>query len=264
MQHGPAASSGSNPKAPGSAGGYLLAIGTLALESGRRPTLRENLPPPPRLSSGWLGAADDGSYEFALAAALASVSSGSEDNTFRLPFRRHLGALRSANGREGWDDTTKSRALAVWTGRDLLRDMSAVLERRLIEAQRRKFANDNTPELPLRGRRSAPLAAVAEFLAERTDDNRIAVLTAGLAWVFFNAGPPTSGERENILPFAYAALKPLLHPKGIGSEDRPKRFVDPLPLIRVLYITRWTRFRCGDNRPTGGTSRRITGTFCVA
>jgi hypothetical protein len=25
MQHGPAASSGSNPKAPGSAGGYLLA-----------------------------------------------------------------------------------------------------------------------------------------------------------------------------------------------------------------------------------------------
>jgi hypothetical protein len=27
MQHGPAASSGSNPKAPGSAGGYLLAAG---------------------------------------------------------------------------------------------------------------------------------------------------------------------------------------------------------------------------------------------
>ena len=31
MQHGPAASSGSNPKAPGSAGGYLPAIQTEAL-----------------------------------------------------------------------------------------------------------------------------------------------------------------------------------------------------------------------------------------
>jgi hypothetical protein len=31
MQHGPAASSGSNPKAPGSAGGYLLSRAAICL-----------------------------------------------------------------------------------------------------------------------------------------------------------------------------------------------------------------------------------------
>jgi CRISPR-associated protein Csx17 len=216
----------------------LIAVGSLALETGRRPTLRENLPPPPRLSSGWVEAADDGSHEFALAAALASLNAGAEDNAFRLPFRRHLGPIGWPNGREGWDDTTESQALAVWAGRDLVRDMGAVLERRLIEAQRHKFTSDNRCELPLRGRRSAPLAAIASFLAERTDDNRIAALTAGLAWALFNVGSPSSGERQDVLIFAYAALKPLFNPKGVGSDDQPERFLYPLPLVRLLRAGR--------------------------
>jgi CRISPR-associated protein Csx17 len=214
----------------------LIAVGTLALETGERPKLRESLPPPPRLSAEWAGAADDGSREFALAEALASLDAAAED--FRLPFRRHLGPLGWPKGREGWDDTTASKALAVWTGRDLVHDMAAVLERRLIEAQRRHFANQEKAELPLRGWRAAPLAAVAAFLAGRTDDSRIAALAAGLAWARSRTGTSSGAEREDALPFAYAALKPLLAPEGVGLETGEKRLLVPLPLVRLIHGNR--------------------------
>ena len=144
----------------------LIAVGMLALETGRRPKLRESLPPPPGLSAEWAGASDDGSREFALAEALASLDATAEN--FRLTFRRHLGPLSPEGHRDSWDDTTASKALVVWTGRGLVRDMVAVLERRLIEAQRRNFANRGKAESPLRGWRAAPLAAIAAFLAGRT------------------------------------------------------------------------------------------------
>ena len=44
---------------------------------------------------------------------------------------------------------------------------------------------------------------------------RIAALAAGLAWC--RMGSRTgSGKREDALPFAYMALKPLFAPEGIG------------------------------------------------
>jgi CRISPR-associated protein Csx17 len=135
-------------------------------------------------------------------------------------------------------DDSEAQALVVWTGRNLFRDLAAVLERRLVEAQRRTFVRADDPdpprELPLRGRRPAPLASVAAFLAGRTDYDRIGALAAGLAWVRA-AGPAGSvGEREDALPFAYAALKPLFDPAGIGPDTQERRTVDPLPLVRLL------------------------------
>jgi CRISPR-associated protein Csx17 len=220
----------------------LIAIGALTLELGCRSKLRENLPPPPRLSAHWTEAADDGSPEFALAAALASMDSttrlSSDDGGFDLPFRRNLGPLSPRSRQDSWDETTESRVLAVWTGRNLARDMGAILERRLVEGQRRKFVSDSKPGLPLRGWRTAPLAAVAAFLADHTDDERIATLTAGLAWARTPTGSGSGVERNNALPFAYAALKPLFDPKGIGSDDEARRFIDPLPLVRLLRAGR--------------------------
>ena len=43
MQHGPAASSGSNPKAPGSAGGYLLSAIDKSVTNGNRRVASEDL-----------------------------------------------------------------------------------------------------------------------------------------------------------------------------------------------------------------------------
>lgn len=220
----------------------LIAIGALAFETGRRPKLRESLPPP-FLSAEWTKAADDGSREFALAAALASLDAATTDESFCMPFRRHLAPLGRAKGRDAWDDTTEAHALAVWTGRNLVRDMGRVLERRLIEAQRKVFVrragSDKPPgpELPLHGWRTAPLSAVAAFLERRTDDDRIAALAAGLAWARTSAPTSESLAREDALPFAYAALKPLCTHSGIENETG-RRLVDPLPLVRLLCADR--------------------------
>ena len=214
----------------------LMALGALMLEVARRPKLRDakdGLRPPPPLSEEWTEAADDGSHEFALAAALASLDATGD---IHLPFRRHLAPLDGSQ--ESWADTTEAQALAVWTGRSLVRDTALVLERRLIEAQRHSFTNHENAELPLRGWRAAPLAAVAAFLAGQTDDARIAALAVGLAWCRTgrHANP---GTREEALPFAYAALKPLFAPEGVGpAEVNEKKRIDPLPLVRLIRAGR--------------------------
>lgn len=220
----------------------LVAIGTLALQAGRRPKLWEALAPPPPLSAEWVMAAADDSAEFVLAEAMAGLdaTAGTEKTAFRMGFRRHLVPLLPKNGRDAWSDTTGAKALAVWSGRDLVRDMAAVLERRLLEGQRRRFVDrQDQPELPLRGWRTAPLWAVTAFLADRTDDDRIAALAVGLAWAKSRpASAAASHERENAIPFAYAALKPLFDPKGAGPSDALRRLLDPLPLVRLVRAGR--------------------------
>ena len=213
----------------------LMAFGALMLEVARRLDAKDGLRPPPPLSKEWTEAADDGSHEFALAAALASLDATGD---IRLPFRRHLAPLDGSKKWESWADTTEAQVLAVWTGRSLVRDTALVLERRLIEAQRHSFTNQEKAELPLRGWRAAPLAAVAAFLAGQTDDARIAALAVGLAWC--RTGRHSNpGTREEALPFAYAALKPLFAPEGVGpAEVNEKKRVDPLPLVRLIRAGR--------------------------
>ena len=101
----------------------------------------------------------------------------------QLPFRCHLGPIETHGRYDDWVDAMEAHSLVVWTGRDLYRDMTAVLERRLIESERGKFVDEHGQrELPLGGARAAPLSAICAFLARRTDDGRIAALAAGLAW----------------------------------------------------------------------------------
>lgn len=182
---------GSSPQALQAA---LEAIGALALEAGRRPKFREGLPPP-RLCSDWLAGADDGSHVFAIARALATLDATTVEDgdgrRFRLPFRRHLAPLKTRDtvrGRDEWADTTEARALAVWTGRNALGDVSSVLGRRLLEAQRRTFVRGRRgaeqTELPLSGWRVS-LGAISAFLVGELDAeiDRLARLAAGLAWV---------------------------------------------------------------------------------
>jgi len=227
----------------GAAQEALIVLGVLMLEIVRRPRLREILPPPRSLSREWISAADDGSHEFALATALAGLDAVTEGG-FRLPFRRHLGPLGPSNGQEAWVDNSESHTLVVWTGRNLLHDLAAVLERRLVEARRRTFIRASDPEqpaipeLPLRGRPTAPLASIAAFLADRTDETRIGALAAGLAWVRPVVNAPTATVREDALPFAYAALKPLFEPAGIGPAPVERRIIDPLPVVRHLRAGR--------------------------
>jgi CRISPR-associated protein Csx17 len=229
----------------------LILIGEVAREVGRRPKLHDSIPPPPQLSSAWVSAADprDGSHEFALAVAIASINATAieKEERLRLPFRRHLAALRTIAVRgswdnDSWDESTKSLALAVWTGRDLVRDLATVLERRLIEAQRHNFLDvDRDPpskELPLKGGRPAPLASVSAFLAGDVDDRGVAALAAGLAWTRISGPGLVTTERQSPIPFAYAALKPLFEPGGVGPTRELRKIVNPLPLVRLLRAGR--------------------------
>jgi len=246
----------------------LIAVGRIALECARRPKLRTKdergrfpTTPPPRLGAEWQTQADDGSAEFALAAALASLGANTRDvdegAAFRMPFRAHLAPLEIGKS-DAWADTTQTRALALWTGRDLVRDLAAILERRLLEAQRREFVSAGHSELPLRGYPTAPLWALAAFLAGRTDDRRIADLAAGLAWVKQPPSGQTPARSEqpptdrDPIPFAFAAIKPLLHPSGVGhgllrlggqktAELRDSNAlcpINPLPVVRLLTAGR--------------------------
>ncbi len=83
-----------------------------------------------------------------------------------------------------------------------------------------------------------PLAAVAAFLAGRTDDSRIDALVAGLAWTRSRTKVPSNAPREDTLPFAYAALKPLFAPEGVGPETGEKHLLNLLPLVRLIHAGR--------------------------
>ncbi len=131
------------------------------------------------------------------------------------PMAAHLAPLneksffyRGALGtRRAWHDGDTPPTV-VWGGRDLVSNMIAVLERRLVEASIRGLEDK-----PLAGATVARLADVAAFLAGDFDDARCAALLAGLVWArpahlrttHAHAGGST-------VPFAYAALKPVFTP----------------------------------------------------
>jgi CRISPR-associated protein Csx17 len=133
------------------------------------------------LSARWLRDADDGSVEFRLAAALASVNGIYKDKEGRptpLPLRCHLEpvVVRAAQERHwfAWNDTPSNDV--VWHEGDLLDVLNAIFARRLLRAQQAGHS-----VLPDRAVCFAPLADVVAFLEGRTDDDRLAELLWGLS-----------------------------------------------------------------------------------
>lgn len=220
----------------------LIALGRLMTGVARRPKFyadgKFRLPKP--LHCDWVEKADDQSHEFALAAALASLAMSSGD--FRMIFRNHLVPIEvGKDGTGSWGDTGPARSLVVWTGRDLIRDMGYVLERRMIEAQRRDMTttDGNGKALhPLYGYRPAPLEAVTSFLAGETQDDKIASLAAGLAWVNIRRGFHPEDGKNYGLPLAYASLKVLFSSEGLKGRAGDGCQCKLLPLVRLLRAGR--------------------------
>jgi CRISPR-associated protein Csx17 len=175
------------------------ALGYLA----RSPSAREKVRPVPRLRWTWVQAADDGTAEFRIAAALAGL--GTDD----VRMACHLAPLADDGRSWGLDHHR------VVSGQGSLVDnLCAVLRRRLIDAER-AGADDK----PLAGPAAADLAAVGAFLADETDDRRIAALLGGLALI---TPPRTSVSSRTTAPHpapaAYAVLKPLFTPDDALRE----------------------------------------------
>ncbi|HEV3157861.1 MAG TPA: type I-U CRISPR-associated protein Csx17 [Candidatus Baltobacteraceae bacterium] len=211
----------------------LIALGKIVRILAVRPKLWEQLPPPPRLRrNGWIQEADDETPEFRIAAALAALyaraqiqeASGTGHSAEclkpTLPMRAHLAPL-DPDKANAWD--VKEAHIAVWGNGDLCTNLCTVGQRRLIEATRHTFEDKPFHSIVGAGR-----ADIATFLERSTDDERIAELLAGLAWVFPEPLPYIKIYARKFLPLSYAALKPLFVPDTVLAELHRYRQESPL------------------------------------
>jgi CRISPR-associated protein Csx17 len=236
---------------PRSVQAVLVAIGAAARALAERPKLWERLRPPPRLQADWLRKAYDGTSEFRIAAALASLyaeevarGAGPEGAVAArppasrarqgeiLPMRAHFAPLdrRSASR---WDPVDGTSAF-VWGTGSLVSNLCAVAVRRLLEQDR-----NNLTDKPFAAFICVSSGDIAAFIAgDPAFDRRVATLLAGLVWVR-QASREQRGELFEIwdspvapLPLAYAVLKPLLSPAAALRRlniGLPKQIDLPIP-----------------------------------
>jgi CRISPR-associated protein Csx17 len=137
-------------------------------------------------------------------AALPTTEVASVGHSSALPMAAHLAPIDESRItlRRVWTDGAPP--MQVWGEGNLVANMVAVLERRLLEQGMRGL-----PDKPLDGASPARLSDVVAFLHPNFDDAHCARLVAGLVWA-----QPTrlrgGGEDRVAVPFAYAALKPIL------------------------------------------------------
>lgn len=195
--------------------GILVALGAAerVVATGERFRDKRNLRPVAVLSQTWIEAADDGSSEFALARALASV----HDPKGKIgPLRANLEPVDWEKRFRQWME--KDRCV-VWNAADLPTNLANVLQRRMMDADRARCEH-----LPLASRYTVPLKAIAAFIADELDDGRVEELIWGLMLV----GPRRDSSQATIkfpnvaeappLPRDYALLKLLFLPRPLVAS----------------------------------------------
>lgn len=170
-------------------------------------TEKSYLQPVPLLSSKWLEKADDGSVEFRLAAALASVY-GKYGNRF-ISLRYNLEPSKTSKGSVWWD--TEGNKDAVPAKNDLVKHLNSMMERRLITAQQNK--TDSYPDI---GKITAELGDISDLLEGRCDENKLLNLLWGLVlidWVSIDKPKITRRSDENsLMPGSdYSVMKLCYH-----------------------------------------------------
>jgi len=177
-------------------------IGAIERHCATSPKIKENVPPVPRLTAQWVDEADDGSAEFRIAGALASLGfegRGEKGEAKLFAMRHHLAPV-ALDGRT-WDINTNQ---VVWGPGPLVRNLAQVLRRRRLAAMKM-----NCEGRALDARWGAGLGDVAAFLNGQTDDRRISELLPGLSCVDFKGLVLTEDPYDAGLPSAYLLLKPF-------------------------------------------------------
>jgi len=171
--------------------------------------------PVPVLSEAWLAAAQEDSPEFRIALALAAMRATGEVG----PLRTNLEVVSQARWGWTWAEP-KDRYATVWAGDDLPRNLQAVLERRLMDAERAGLEG-----LPLESHFSASADDITAFLAGQVDDERLAEWLWGLMLIDLGKAShkkdlrlTQAGVANQPVPRAYALLKLLFLP----SDDALK------------------------------------------
>lgn len=228
------------PPRPDAAQEVLIAFGLIGRLIATRSKLQEVLSPPPILSAHWTEAADDGSAEFRVAAALAGLrarmtkteddgarqETGQDVPRYGLYMRQHLAPLDPDRPEHPAWGAASGKALAVWGPGALVDNLCAAAQRRLVTVQKPGLADK-----PFHAPFGADSATVAAFLdASESFDRRVAELLAGLIWV--EPARPRGSPQVHALPLAYATLKPLFAPGSALREAKrtlPEDFTLPIP-----------------------------------
>lgn len=185
----------------------LVLLGQAQLYLAASPKAREACPPVPRLSAEWMRVAEkEDSPELAIAAALAGLHAlqpkGEKDGVYRvLPMRMHLAPEKS----QPFLDWNEGAGHAVtWGAGDLASNLIAAFRRRLLDVERLSL-----DDKPLFAARTAPLAAVAQWLDGGLDERRIAAQLPGLMLVRMPSRTSRVHATDAPLTAAYRCLKPF-------------------------------------------------------
>ena len=224
---------------PRSVQGALGALGDLVRWLRDSLDAPEKISPPPRLSYKWVRMADNKTPEYRVAVALASLGWPSGENPRwdapapstdtvedtavpkkRIALAAHFAPLDAETipkQRRGW--VPQNQTQVVWGAGSLESNLIAVLQRRLI---------DESIAMPLDATAPARLADIAAFLGQDFDDVKCVRLLAGLVWAQPARLPFAEQALRPVVPFAYAALKPIFAPavslkaleeKGLIPQD---------------------------------------------
>ncbi len=177
-------------------GNILIALGEAEATLAQSPLQfrkKHFLKPIPLLSPKWLEAANDGSVEFRLAASLASVG-----------LRENMEPVQVGAAWAGWLDAD-THPRVVWGHGSLTDNLTAVLSRRCMDAQR-----EQRKGLPLAGRYPTSLNDIHEFVVGNVDERRLEGLLRGLTlinWHLVQESAQRMDDHESPFPALYALLK---------------------------------------------------------
>jgi CRISPR-associated protein Csx17 len=210
----------------------LISLGNSERVIAKAPKFRSDakgLRPIGPLSMEWVAAADDGSEEFEISLALASLY---HENIGSL--RRNLEDVEIRGNSISWTDRNHS---AVWSAMDLSPNLAAILSRRVMDAD--KIGNAANA---LKSSYRASLTAIAKFIAGDLDEGRITDLLWSLSLCKLAAYKPEKTTEQYasetpILPAAYRLLKLLFH-TSTSYENDPTA---PRPNLGILSLLRADR-----------------------
>jgi CRISPR-associated protein Csx17 len=220
----------------------LILLGELQAAVAASRAAREALRPLHRLRPDWAEAADDGTPEFRIAASLAGLHGRSRKagdleaarqaartKAHLLPMKAHLVRVDPVGG--GWQPGS---ALVVWQQGAVARSLGRVVLRRLFVAKKLGLA-----EKPLRSGAPAGAGAIADFLADEVDLERLEGLLHGLAFTAVKGEPQNAAPGDDAsLPAAFWVLKLLFVPEETLRAARllPRDARLPLPRTLVLRL----------------------------
>lgn len=213
--------------------------GEMVIARSRQFRTDEGLSPFPGVSRAWLPGLDDGSDEFRVAAALASIGSG---------YRREQGGRRVGPFRMHWEPVRyEDRYRVVWDERSTcVVGQAPSLGRRLLDVLHRRVVESLAMDLPnpdIDGYRRCNIDTIAAYLSGSLDEKRTASLIGAFTLIRWDNDPvppkPEIGQRRrsrplpsHLIPWAFAVIKMLFWPWPIDKNAAPapkKRDARSLP-----------------------------------